>query len=128
MWCVLPRLASPQVLDMVAGDFLARDVACLADDGRIVVIAVQGGTAATIDCAAVLRRRLTITGATLRVRPVAFKRAIAAGLHARVWPLLETRAVVPLVHRVFPADRAADAHRELELNEHVGKLVLTWAD
>lgn len=114
------------VLDMVAGDYVAREVACLAEDGRLVIIAVQGGTAASLDAGLVLRRRLTITGSTLRARPVAFKAGIARALQARVWPLLAAGAVVPVVHSVFSAAQAGEAHALMESNQHVGKIVLTW--
>ena len=115
------------VLDMVAGDYVAREVACLAEDGRIVIIAVQGGTAATFDAGVVLRKRLTITGSTLRPRSVAFKTAIARELRATAWPWLESGRVKPVIHQVFPAAQAADAHALMESNRHIGKLVLTWA-
>lgn len=114
------------VLDMVAGDYIGRDVKCLAEDGRIVIIAVQGGVSATIDASLVLRRRLTITGSTLRPRPVAFKGAIAASLKKTVWPWLESGRVKPIVHEVFPADQASRAHELMESNRHIGKLVLAW--
>jgi NADPH2:quinone reductase len=114
------------VLDMVAGEYIGRDVKCLAEDGRVVVIAVQGGATATIDASLVLRRRLTITGSTLRPRPVAFKSAIAAALRKTVWPWLESGRVKPVIHQVFPADEAARAHELMESNRHIGKLVLAW--
>ena len=114
------------ILDMVAGDYLARDLQCLADDGRVVIIAVQGGTKSQIDAGAVLRRRLTITGSTLRPRPVAFKAAIARALRERVWPRLVAGDVRPVIHQVFPAADAAQAHAMMESSTHVGKLVLTW--
>lgn len=114
------------VLDMVAGDYVAREVACLAEDGRIVIIAVQGGIGAGFDAGLVLRRRLTITGSTLRARPVAFKAAIARALQSQVWPLLADGKVAPVVHSVFPAAQAAQAHALMESNQHVGKIVLTW--
>ena len=115
------------VLDMVAGDYVAREVACLADDGRIVLIAVQGGTRSQVDAGLVLRKRLTLTGSTLRARPVAFKSAIAAALRAQVWPLLASRRVAPVIQEVFPADQAAKAHAAMEAGHHVGKLMLSWA-
>ena len=115
------------VLDMVAGDYVAREVACLAEDGRIVVIAVQGGTNAQFDASVVMRKRLTLTGSTLRARPVAFKSAIAAALRAQVWPLLAARRVAPVIQDVFAAERAADAHAAMEAGHHVGKLMLSWA-
>ncbi|ACB33766.1 NAD(P)H quinone oxidoreductase, PIG3 family [Leptothrix cholodnii SP-6] len=114
------------ILDMVAGDYVAREVSCLAEDGRLVIIAVQGGVKASFDAGLVLRRRLTITGSTLRARPVAFKAAIAAALRAQVWPLLESRQVRPVIHAVLPAAQAADAHALMESNQHIGKIVLQW--
>jgi NADPH2:quinone reductase len=114
------------VLDMVAGDYVAREVNCLAEDGRIVIIAVQGGVAAGFNAGLVLRKRSTITGSTLRARPVAFKAAIAASLRRVVWPWLEAGVVKPVVHEVFPAAQAADAHALMESNRHIGKLVLAW--
>ena len=114
------------ILDMVAGDYLARELKCLAEDGRVVVIAVQGGVDAHIDAGLVLRRRLTITGSTLRPRPVAFKTAIAASLRKTVWPWLDRGLVKPVIHQVFPAAEAAAAHALMESNRHIGKLVLAW--
>ncbi len=114
------------ILDMVAGDYLARELKCLAEDGRVVVIAVQGGVDAHIDAGLVLRRRLTITGSTLRPRPVAFKSAIAASLRKTVWPWLDQGLVKPVIHQVFPAAEAAEAHTLMESNRHIGKLVLAW--
>lgn len=114
------------ILDMVAGDYVARELTCLADDGRLVIIAVQGGTKAEIDAGQVLRRRLTVTGSTLRPRPVAFKTAIAQALKRNVWPWLDSGRVKPVVFKVFPAAEAAAAHTLMESNQHVGKLVLQW--
>ncbi len=114
------------ILDMVAGGYVARNVQCLADDGRAVIIAVQGGVKAEFDAGQVLRRRLTITGSTLRPRPVEFKAGIARALRERVWPLLESRAIAPVIHRQLPASDAAAAHALMESGEHVGKIVLTW--
>ena len=118
------------VLDMVAGDYVAREVDCLAEDGRLVIIALQGGTKANFDAGKVLRRRLHITGSTLRPRPVAFKAAIARNLRERVWPLIEAGRIKPVVHATFDAasaDGAANAHRLMETNQHIGKIVLTWS-
>jgi len=115
------------VLDMVAGDYVAREISCLAEDGRIVIIAVQGGTKAQVDAGLVLRKRLTLTGSTLRPRPVAFKAAIAAALREKVWPLLERRQVLPVIQEVFPAEQASRAHAAMEEGSHVGKLMLAWA-
>lgn len=114
------------VLDMVAGDYVKREVACLAEDGRIVIIAVQGGVKAEFDAGLVLRRRLVITGSTLRARPVAFKAAIAAALRDKVWPWLADGRVKPVVHQEFAAADAAQAHALMETNQHIGKLVLRW--
>ena len=114
------------ILDMVAGDYVARELTCLADDGRLVFIAVQGGTKAQIDAGAVLRRRLTITGSTLRPRSIPFKTAIARALRDKAWPWLESGKVKPVIHQVFPAEQAAQAHALMETNQHIGKLVLQW--
>ena len=115
------------ILDMVAGAYVAREVGCLAEDGRLVIIAVQGGTKAEFNAGMVLRKRLVITGSTLRPRPVAFKAAIAASLKDRVWPLLDSGAIRPVIHSVFPAANAARAHALMESNAHIGKIVLAWA-
>ena len=118
------------VLDMVAGDYVAREVECLAEDGRLVIIAVQGGIKSGFNAGLVLRRRLTITGSTLRPRPVAFKAAIANNLRKHVWPLIEAGRIKPVIHSTFDAasaDGAAQAHRLMESNQHVGKIVLTWS-
>jgi NADPH:quinone reductase len=115
------------VLDMVAGSYVAREVECMAEDGRIVIIAVQGGVKAEFNAGLVLRRRVVITGSTLRPRPVAFKTAIANALRERIWPLLEQNRIQPVIHRVFEASRAAEAHALMESNQHVGKIVLNWA-
>ena len=114
------------VLDMVAGDYLGRELECLADDGRLAVIATQGGTAARIDAGLLLRKRLTISGSTLRPRPVAYKSALARDLREHVWPLLEAGRIKPVIHRVFAAARAAEAHALMESSTHVGKIVLAW--
>jgi NADPH2:quinone reductase len=115
------------VLDMVAGAYVAREIDCLAEDGRLVIIAVQGGVKAEFNAGMVLRKRLTITGSTLRPRPIAFKAAIAQALRERVWPLLVQGQIKPVIHQVFPASEAAAAHTLMESNRHIGKLVLTWA-
>lgn len=115
------------VLDMVAGAYVAREIDCLAEDGRLVIIAVQGGVKAEFNAGMVLRKRLTITGSTLRPRPIAFKAAIAQALRERVWPLLAQGKIKPVIHQVFLASEAAAAHTLMESNRHIGKLVLTWA-
>ena len=117
------------ILDMVAGDYIAREVESLAEDGRLVIIAVQGGIKAQFNAGLVLRRRLQITGSTLRPRPVAFKTAIARNLREHVWPLVEQGKIKPVIHSTFAAssvDGAAQAHRLMETNQHIGKIVLTW--
>ena len=114
------------VLDMVAGSYVAREVDCLAEDGRLVIIAVQGGVKAEFNAALVLRKRLVITGSTLRPRPVAFKAAIAQALREQVWPLLASGAVKPIIHSTFAAADAAQAHALMESNQHIGKIVLRW--
>ena len=114
------------ILDMVAGDYIAREVAALAEDGRLVVIAVQGGVKAQFDAGLVLRRRLTITGSTLRPRSVDFKGAVARALREHVWPLIAAGRIRPVLYSVLPAASAAQAHALMESNQHVGKIVLRW--
>jgi NADPH2:quinone reductase len=114
------------ILDMVAGAYVAREVECLAEDGRLVIIAVQGGVKSEFNAGMVLRKRLVVTGSTLRPRPVAFKAAIAQALKAKVWPLLESGAIKPVIHSTFAAADAAKAHELMESNQHIGKIVLTW--
>jgi NADPH2:quinone reductase len=114
------------ILDMVAGSYVAREIDCLAEDGRLVIIAVQGGVKSEINAGLVLRRRLTVTGSTLRARPVAFKTAIAQALRKNVWPLIEDGRIKPVIHSTFAAAQAAQAHALMESNQHVGKIVLTW--
>jgi len=114
------------ILDMVAGDYVAREVNCLAEDGRLVIIAVQGGVKAQFDASLVLRRRLVVTGSTLRPRPVAFKGEIAKALRENVWPWLESGKVRPVIFRQFAAEEAVQSHALMESSEHTGKIVLTW--
>lgn len=114
------------ILDMVAGSYVAREVECMAEDGRLVIIAVQGGVKAEFNAGLVLRKRLTITGSTLRPRSLEFKAAIAKALKENVWPLLETGAIKPVIHSTFVAADAAKAHTLMESNQHIGKIVLTW--
>lgn len=114
------------ILDMVAGSYIPREIDCLADDGRLAVIAVQGGVKAEIHIGQILRRRLTLTGSTLRPRSVAFKTAIAQSLQAQVWPHLEAGRIVPVIHSTFVAADAARAHALMESNQHIGKIMLTW--
>lgn len=114
------------ILDMVAGAYVARELDCLAQDGRLVIIAVQGGVKAEVNAGKVLRRRLTITGSTLRPRPLAFKAAIARALRHAVWPLIEQGRIRPVIHGVFPAAQAVRAHALMESNQHIGKILLDW--
>ncbi len=117
------------ILDMVAGNYIAKEVECMAEDGRLVIIAVQGGVKSEFNAGMVLRKRLTITGSTLRPRPVTFKAAIAQALRTTVWPLLENGAIKPVIHTVFSTSQinaAEQAHALMETNQHVGKLVLDW--
>jgi putative PIG3 family NAD(P)H quinone oxidoreductase len=112
------------VLDMVGGDYLPRNLECLAEEGRHVSIAVQRGATAEINVAKVMMRRLTLTGSTLRARPVAFKSLVADELARNVWPHVEEGRLRPVIDSVFPLAEAADAHRRMESGEHIGKIVL----
>jgi NADPH:quinone reductase len=114
------------ILDMVAGSYVAKELECLREDGRLVIIAVQGGIKSEINAGLVLRRRLTVTGSTLRPRPIAFKEAIAQACLKHVWPLIEAGQIKPVIHSTFAATDAARAHALMESNLHVGKIVLTW--
>ena len=113
------------VLDMVGGDYFPRNLSVLAREGRLVQIALLGGSTSSIDLRQVMLRRLTITGSTLRPRSVAQKSAIADALRREVWPLLEAGTVKPVIYQTFPLAQAAEAHRLLESSRHIGKLVLT---
>lgn len=113
------------ILDMVGGDYVPREINCLADDGRLVFIALLGGGKATVNLGPILLRRLTVTGSTLRARSVAFKAAIADQLRAKVWPLLEAGSIKPVIHSTFPIGQAAQAHALMESSSHIGKIVLT---
>ena len=113
------------ILDMVGGEYVDRELKCLADDGRVVVIAMLGGARATINLNEILRRRLLITGSALRPRSIEFKGAIAGNLRAKVWPLLESGRIRPVVYKTFPLADAASAHALMETSTHIGKIVLT---
>ncbi len=115
------------ILDMVAGSYVNREIQCLADDGRLVIIALLGGAKGEVNFGEIMRRRLTVTGSTLRPRPVAFKQDIANKLRARIWPLLESRRIRPVIHSVFALDQAAEAHALMETSTHVGKIMLQVA-
>jgi NADPH2:quinone reductase len=116
------------ILDMVAGNYVAKEIECLSEDGRLVIIAVQGGVKSEINAGLVLRRRLTVTGSTLRPRSVEFKQAIAQACREKVWPLIESGAIKPVIHSTFAAADAAQAHALMESNQHIGKIVLTWGE
>jgi NADPH2:quinone reductase len=116
------------ILDMVAGSYVAKEIECLSEDGRLVIIAVQGGIKSEINAGLVLRRRLTVTGSTLRPRPIAFKEAIAKACLKNVWPLIESGIIKPVIHSTFVAHEAFRAHVLMESNQHVGKIVLTWGE
>lgn len=113
------------VLDMVGGDYVPRNLQCLAEDGRHVTIAVQGGVKAEINIAAVMVKRLTLTGSTLRARPVLFKTLVADELRRVVWPHVGAGRLKPVIDKTFPLVEAAAAHTRMEAGDHVGKIVLT---
>ena len=112
------------ILDMVGGDYEAKELKCLADEGRLVFIAFLRGPKAELDIAQVMRR-LTITGSTLRPRTSEFKAAIAKSLREKIWPLIEAGRIKPQVYRTFPLEKAAEAHALMESSQHIGKIVLT---
>lgn len=114
------------ILDMVAGDYVARELSCLAEDGRLVIIAVQGGSKASIHAGLILQRRLVITGSTLRARSAEFKTAIAQALKQHIWPRMASGEIRPVIHAVLPASKAAEAHALMESGQHIGKIVLAW--
>ena len=113
------------ILDMVGGDYVAKELKLLADEGRLVFIAFLRGHKSEIDINEVMRRRLTLTGSTLRPRPVEFKGYLARNLREKVWPLLEAGKIRPEIYKTFPLGQAADAHRLMESSQHIGKIVLT---
>jgi NADPH2:quinone reductase len=113
------------ILDMVGGDYVPRELACLAVDGRLSLIAFLGGTKTSLDLSDILRRRLTITGSTLRPRPVEFKATVARALREKVWPLIESGKIRPVIYRTFGLEQAAAAHSLMESSEHVGKIMLS---
>jgi NADPH:quinone reductase len=113
------------ILDMAAGDFVPKELKALADDGRLVFIAFLRGVKTELDVNELMRRRLTLTGSTLRPRPIAFKGAIAASLRSRIWPLIDAGKIKPVIYKTFPLEQAAEAHRLMESSAHIGKIVLT---
>ncbi|HKR76544.1 MAG TPA: NAD(P)H-quinone oxidoreductase [Rhodanobacter sp.] len=116
------------ILDNVAGDYIPRELGALAEGGRLVVIATMGGSTAQVDAGQLMRRRLTLTGSTLRNRPIAFKAGLACELQREVWPLLESGQVRPVIHEVLPARDAARAHALMESSMHIGKIMLAWGN
>jgi NADPH2:quinone reductase len=114
------------ILDMVAGDYVARELDALAEEGRLVIIATLGGATASFDAGKLMHRRQTVTGSTLRVRSSRFKAAIAAKLYEHVWPLFVERRLRPVIHETFPAAQAARAHALMESSTHIGKIMLRW--
>ena len=115
------------VLDMVSGDYVARNLACLAEDGRHVTIAVLGGMTAQLNMAQIMARRLTLTGSTLRARPDRFKALLCDEISRTVWPMVESGELRPEMDRIFPLAEAAAAHARMEAGDHVGKIVLEMA-
>ena len=113
------------ILDMVGGDYVPRELACLATDGRLSLIAFLGGSKTTLDMTDILRRRLTITGSTLRPRPVEFKGTVARELREKVWPLIDSGRIRPVIYRTFGLEQASQAHALMESSTHVGKILLT---
>ncbi len=112
------------ILDMVGGDYVARNIGALAADGRMVSIAFLKGAKVEVNLMPVMLKRLTLTGSTLRPRSVEFKAKVARKLREKVWPLIETGRIKPVIHATFPLARAADAHRLMESSAHIGKIVL----
>ena len=112
------------ILDMVAGDYTNRNIAAAAVEGRYVIIAGLRGFSAEVSIRSIMLKRLVVTGSTLRPRPVAFKAAIASGLRERVWPLLESGQVKPIIHTVLPLSKANEGHRLMESSRHIGKIML----
>jgi NADPH2:quinone reductase len=113
------------ILDMVGGDYVARELGALAADGRLLMLAFLGGAEATINLSSLVFRRLILTGSALRPRSIAFKADIARNLYEKVWPLLESGSVRPVIYRTFPLEQAAQAHQLMESSQHIGKIVLS---
>jgi len=113
------------ILDMVGGDYVPKELKCLADDGRLVFIAFLRGPKTELDINELMRRRLTLTGSTLRPRPVEFKGAIARNLREKIWPLIEGGKIKPVIYQTFPLAQAGEAHKLMESSQHIGKIVLS---
>ncbi len=114
------------ILDMIGGDYTPKNLSCLAEEGRLVLINTMNGKDVQIDLSVVMRKRLSITGSMLRARSVAFKTAIAQNLEKVIWPLIVDEKIKPIINKIFPADNAADAHRLMESGEHIGKIILAF--
>ena len=112
------------ILDMVGGDYIPRELNVLAEEGRIVLIAFQRGMQASVDLGLIMRRRLTVTGSTLRARDENFKTMVANAVKDKVWPLLEAGKIAPVISAAFPLGQVADAHRLMESSQHIGKIIL----
>ena len=113
------------ILDMVGGDYVPRELKCIADDGRLVFIAYLRGPKTELNIDAVMRRRLTITGSTLRPRSAEFKGYLAKNLRQKIWPLIDAGRIKPQIYKTFPLAQAAEAHKLMESSQHIGKIVLT---
>ena len=114
------------ILDMIGGDYTMGNLQSLAEDGRLVLINTMNGKDVQVDLSIVMRRRLTITGSTLRARDKSFKSAIAQNLEKNIWPLVESGKIKPVIYEIFPAEKAAEAHKLMESSEHTGKIILSW--
>ncbi|MDO3644879.1 NAD(P)H-quinone oxidoreductase [Mucilaginibacter sp. L3T2-6] len=114
------------ILDMIGGDYTPGNLQSLAEDGRLVLINTMSGKDVQVDLSIVMRRRLTITGSTLRARDTSFKSAIAQNLEKNIWPLVESGKIKPVIYEIFPAEKAAKAHKLMESSEHTGKIILSW--
>jgi NADPH:quinone reductase len=116
------------ILDMIGGDYTAGDLQSLADEGRLVLINTMKGKDVQVDLSVIMRKRLTVTGSMLRSRDTSFKADIAQNLEIIIWPLLTSGKIKPAISKVFPFEKAADAHRLMESNEHIGKIVLEFGE
>jgi NADPH2:quinone reductase len=114
------------ILDMIGGDYTAKNVQCLANDGRLVIINAVNGNKVEINLSEVMRKRLVITGSMLRSRDIAFKSAIAKKLEEHIWPLLASGQIKPIIYKTFPAGEASKGHDLTESSEHMGKIVISW--
>lgn len=114
------------ILDMIGGDYTMGNLQSLAEDGRLVLINTMNGKDVQVDLSIVMRRRLTITGSTLRARDTSFKSAIAQNLEKNIWPLVGSGKIKPVIYEIFPAEKAAEAHKLMESSEHTGKIILSW--